>query len=135
MIDLTEAVKEQTIIVIMKTGTMAQEEIEAVEVEGEEAVGIMVKAGSLDPRELKVKKEDKAIVDNIEMTEVEKDAAEVDIEMIDKGRKLAKEEKRSVFIRINKLESYLRTKSKLKSRFWKKNKVLFTNILGQYSKK
>lgn len=127
--------KEETIIVIAKTDTMAKGEVEAEEVEGEEVAGIMVKAGNLEPKEFKAKKEDKDIADNIEMTEVDKDAGEVDIETIDKDRIMTKEEKRSVFIRINKLESYLKTKSKLKSRFWKKNKVLFINISGQYSKK
>lgn len=115
-IDLIEEEIEETTIVTIMMDTMAKEEaeVEEVEAEGEEGAEIMVKVDNPEPKELKVNKEDKATVVSIETTEAEKDEVEVGTEMTDKDKTMDREEEKNVSTKIKKLESFLKTKNKLK---------------------
>lgn len=130
--------EEETIAIMIK---MAKEEVEG-EVE-EEAVDVVEETTEVS-REVKEVKDKKAlkVEDNIEVEEEAEDIVKIEavIEVIEEIEmivinKMTIEGDKGEFTKTNKLEDFLKTKSKLKSNKSKINKVKFFIISGQYSKK
>lgn len=130
--------EEETIAIMIK---MAKEEVEE-EVE-EEAVDVVEETTEVS-REVKEVKDKKAlkVEDNIEVEEEAEDIVKIEavIEVIEEIEmivinKMTIEGDKGEFTKTNKLEDFLKTKSKLKSNKSKINKVKFFIISGQYSKK
>lgn len=127
--------EEETIAIMIK---MAKEEVEE-EVE-EEAVDVVEETTEVS-KEAKDKKALK-VEDNIEVEEEAEDIVKIEavIEAIEEIEmivinKMTIEGDKGEFTKTNKLEDFLKTKSKLKSNKSKINKVKFFIISGQYSKK
>lgn len=127
--------EEETIAIMIK---MAKEEVEE-EVE-EEAVDVVEETTEVS-KEVKDKKALK-VEDNIEVEEEAEDIVKIEavIEAIEEIEmivinKMTIEGDKGEFTKTNKLEDFLKTKSKLKSNKSKINKVKFFIISGQYSKK
>lgn len=127
--------EEETIAIMIK---MAKEEVEE-EVE-EEAVDVVEETTEVS-KEVKDKKALK-VEDNIEVEEKAEDIVKIEavIEAIEEIEmivinKMTIEGDKGEFTKTNKLEDFLKTKSKLKSNKSKINKVKFFIISGQYSKK
>lgn len=127
--------EEETIAIMIK---MAKEEVEE-EVE-EEAVDVVEETTEVS-KEVKDKKALK-VEDNIEVEEEAEDIVKIEavIEVIEEIEmivinKMTIEGDKGEFTKTNKLEDFLKTKSKLKSNKSKINKVKFFIISGQYSKK
>lgn len=130
--------EEETIAIMIK---MAKEEVEE-EVE-EEAVDVVEETTEVS-REVKEVKDKKAlkVEDNIEVEEEAEDIVKIEavIEAIEEIEEIVInktiiEEDKEESTKTNKLEDFLKTKSKLKSNKSKINKVNFFIISGQYSKK